>query len=230
MKKVYIYALSHPKTGEIRYIGKTTRVKQREFEHKRLCILKRRRNKKNSWCISLINKELSPVFSIIEESDEDNGANREVYWISYLKSIGMRLLNQTGGGEGQHGRRHTKEHKEKISISCFKKNRVLNDEAVLNVCSLLKKGFSVMDISIKTKLSENTIYGIRSGRRYRSITEGNIDYQNKNKNNAKTVILYDKNMNEIKKYNSVKEYLEKTNCSYQKFKEFLKNNDKIKLI
>lgn len=120
--KTYIYTLSHPITNEIRYVGKSTRIKRRETEHKSKWFCTKRPNHKNNWCLMLINQGLKPVLTIIDQTD-NNWQELEKYWIKHYKDIGCRLLNHTEGGEGHSGRKLSKEHKDKISKNNKKDKR-----------------------------------------------------------------------------------------------------------
>lgn len=106
--KVYIYSLSDPITNEVRYIGKTIRIKKRYKEH----IYKARLPKthRDFWILKLLNMELKPTMSILEECNEENWGSREQYYIS----IHSNLTNLTLGGEGSHGYVPKEETKEKL--------------------------------------------------------------------------------------------------------------------
>ena len=119
--KTYIYTLSHPITNEIRYVGKSTRIKRRQTQHQSKWICEKRPNHKNNWCLKLIKEGLKPILTIIDET-EDNWQELEKYWIKYYKDKGFNLLNHTEGGEGQSGRKLSKEHKDKISKNNKKTN------------------------------------------------------------------------------------------------------------
>lgn len=64
-----------------------------------------------------------PIFDIIEECHRDQLNDREIYWISYYRSIEVPLLNLTDGGETNKGIKFTEEHKRKISESNKGKKR-----------------------------------------------------------------------------------------------------------
>ena len=55
----------------------------------------------------------------------------EKYWIKYYKDKGCDLLNHTEGGEGQSGRKLSKEHKDKISKNNKKTNAKLTENEVI---------------------------------------------------------------------------------------------------
>ena len=55
-------------------------------------------------------------FDIIQELSSEVWLNpAEIYWIAYLKGIGCKLYNETDGGDGISGYRHTEETKKLLS-------------------------------------------------------------------------------------------------------------------
>lgn len=94
---VFIYALIDPFTGEIRYIGKSVRPKERltnqcnEHSNTYRC----------HWIQSVLMKGKRPIQIILEELDCNvNWQEREKYWIAYGKDQGWKLTNTTDGGDG----------------------------------------------------------------------------------------------------------------------------------
>lgn len=51
------------------------------------------------WENGLISKGLSPIFEIIEITNEEKWMDREIFWIKKLKMDGCHLLNMTNGGD-----------------------------------------------------------------------------------------------------------------------------------
>lgn len=114
MKKVYIYKLIDPQTSLIRYVGKTTNLKRRLSTHLSRC----KTNKYHSarWIKSLLDINLKPLLELVEECNENNWQEREIYWIAFYKTQ-FDLTNTTDGGEGgatlgRLGKTWTKEHRE----------------------------------------------------------------------------------------------------------------------
>jgi len=107
----YIYALSHPETGEIRYVGKS-----HEPIRRRSCHIKEKKvSHKGNWIKTLLRGGLEPVVEILDEhpeQEEREWQESERFWISYLRFLGCRLTNQESGGNG--GKRISEETKEKI--------------------------------------------------------------------------------------------------------------------
>ena len=110
-KTVYIYIILNPITNEVRYVGKTTNIKRRFYQHLH--------TKLNSYCskwiFSLLKQNIIPEFSIIDEVTEDNWQFWETYWIAQFKSWGFNLTNLTSGGEGCNNRLVSKETRIRIS-------------------------------------------------------------------------------------------------------------------
>lgn len=124
-RKIWIYTLSDPRCGSIKYVGKTFRPKKRLYEH----MTKIKSNtKKVAWIKSLLKKGLEPIFDILEETDIENSDWLEIYWISQFKTWGFNLKNHTNGGGGSYGVepwnkglrgvfKHSEESKKKMSVS-----------------------------------------------------------------------------------------------------------------
>jgi hypothetical protein len=66
METTFIYSLSDPITGEIRYIGKANNPKKRILDHVRENKTSNRSHK-ISWIKSLIVKDLLPIVEIVDE-------------------------------------------------------------------------------------------------------------------------------------------------------------------
>lgn len=103
-----IYALSDPRTDEIRYVGWTKhtigkRIVAHVEEAKRLEAGKARRTHKNRWVLSLVRRGLRPVGELLEETNDPDEAGRR--WIRRMREEGARLTNATPGGKGSYGAR-----------------------------------------------------------------------------------------------------------------------------
>jgi predicted DNA binding CopG/RHH family protein len=98
MKKIIIYDLSCPLSGNIRYIGKTSRtIEERLTQH--ISDTKRKNNHVQCWIKNLLNKNLLPVINIIDEVNENEWIFWEQHYISLFKFLGFDLCNHTIGGE-----------------------------------------------------------------------------------------------------------------------------------
>lgn len=132
MKPVSIYTLSHPITGEVRYVGKTKNPSNRRSGH--VCGAKRGlKYASAAWIRTLLAAGLAPDFKIVEEVPPGQPwQNREKAWIAEYKMQGARLLNHTEGGDGiegaseetrlkigaaSRGRKHSQESRQQMSES-----------------------------------------------------------------------------------------------------------------
>lgn len=138
---VIIYTLEDPRTGEVRYVGKTGggllgrlrgHLKDRSETHK------------THWIHKLALEGLKPVIDVIEtmfNPTEFEWQEAERFWIESLRFCGCKLTNLASGGEGgQHclesrqkmsawqiGRKLTPEHIENMRIAST--GRKHSDEA-----------------------------------------------------------------------------------------------------
>jgi len=87
----YIYTLSDPETGVIRYVGCTTSPATRESMHR-----SSRKGSAAAWVRALRDKGLFPVFTIIDSArGAESGRSKEIKWILYYAGLnGSQLLNQ----------------------------------------------------------------------------------------------------------------------------------------
>lgn len=111
MAIVSIYSLSCPKSGEVKYIGKTGKgIEKRLKAH--LCT---NNNTKNSEWIKELKKEgLKPIIEEIDSVEKGNEVSEEKFYISYFRFLGFTLLNMNGGGQGSD---HSEATRKKISIA-----------------------------------------------------------------------------------------------------------------
>ncbi len=93
---MFIYGLFDPITQELRYIGKAINPKNRFNGH----LKDNRLTHKGSWIKSLLKNNLKPEMVVLEEVSDDNWQQEEHWWISYMKSLGVRLTNLNEGGQG----------------------------------------------------------------------------------------------------------------------------------
>jgi len=100
MKSVYIYGLLDPMSGRVRYIGKSTRPKERLQNHMNEVSSCHR----SHWLQSLKRQGVKPELRILEEVAPDaKWQEREKYWIAMGKNLGWPLTNNTSGGDGVEG-------------------------------------------------------------------------------------------------------------------------------
>lgn len=129
-----VYGLTDPRTGEVRYIGKSTKGLKRPQEHGR----KGRGNGKcKNWVASILKIGLKcgiEVLECCETLDELSAA--EVRWIKKGRESGWRLTNMTDGGEGAPG--HIKSKGTRIKLSMSATSRQSNPEVRDRIrCQLL---------------------------------------------------------------------------------------------
>ena len=101
MTTTFIYGLCDPRTGALRYVGKSKNWKQRSYEHVCASHL-RRKCHKNHWIKSLLAEGYKPDAFLIEEVPSSQWEDAEREWIAYFRSIGADLTNSTSGGDGAH--------------------------------------------------------------------------------------------------------------------------------
>ena len=94
---IYIYALRDPRDGRVRYVGKTNNPKSREKNHFAKSSLDHGMAK-TKWILELRSHALRPVFTVLEECNEETWRERERFWIGYYGGI-RQLLNARLGGE-----------------------------------------------------------------------------------------------------------------------------------
>jgi len=109
-----IYALTDPRTSEIRYVGVTTMtVRMRLTRH--LGEAKRGNpGYKNNWVRQLQGEGLRPQTSILEEGDGEGWAAAEQHWIAHFRHAGVRLTNIADGGEAPFGCKRSEATKAKM--------------------------------------------------------------------------------------------------------------------
>lgn len=143
IKPIYIYTLSCPITGFVKYVGKTVDPKTRLRKH----ITAKKQAATSKWIFSLKDRGLLPIFEIIDETDLDNWQQMEIRYIKLFKSFGAPILNHTIGGEGGNtmgGRKLTIEQSKKISD--FKLGRPNPATGTFNK---LNKGIKVDQFDLK---------------------------------------------------------------------------------
>lgn len=118
-----IYGLADPRTGHLRYVGKTS-----GDPHVRLLAhmndVRRGRTfiPRHKWIAELLSLGLEPQMFEIERSEDWREA--EQFWIGYFRFIGCELLNATAGGDGLCSYRHTDETRRRQSEATTRRYRI----------------------------------------------------------------------------------------------------------
>lgn len=97
---VYIYSLTDPRTGEVRYIGKTINLEIRLALH--MC--EKKNTHKNQWIAQLRLLGLKPLIQVVEiihDSNDQDWQERERYWIEHFSKISPLTNLDSGGRNGQ---------------------------------------------------------------------------------------------------------------------------------
>jgi hypothetical protein len=127
-----IYSLSDPRTGEVRYVGKSS-----EPDKRYLCHLSAGRGKPEAsyrnqthcarWIRGLLAAGVVPVMATLEVVDSDWPA-AEKKWIADFRARGYSLTNDTDGGEGTEGYTPGTETRELMAAA--KRGRKQSPEAI----------------------------------------------------------------------------------------------------
>lgn len=95
--QAYIYGLHDPRTGELRYIGKSIRPLERLGNH----ICERTNTHRGHWINELNRLKLRPVLIIIDAVPANSDWQKiERLYIAAAREDGQRLTNTGPGGEG----------------------------------------------------------------------------------------------------------------------------------
>jgi len=112
-KQYSIYFLKDPSSNEIRYVGLSYNVERRFKEH----LKDKNDSYKKRWINNLLINHTEPSVEIIKSGLSLSEAfELEKYYIKYLKENGVRLTNETSGGEApMSNKTHTEDTKLKMS-------------------------------------------------------------------------------------------------------------------
>lgn len=182
--KYYIYTLEY--LGEIFYVGKTKDINQRYRKH--ITESKNKRTHKEKFIYSVLNKNEKITISILDEVDFGLENDMEIYWISQLRTWGLKLLNYNKGGEGGDnwsGRKHSEFTKEKLRKAMAKRmlngDRIiaprgekngrskLTSEQVLEIRNLREDGYSYGKLSLKFGIAKSSVADIVKRKKWNHI-------------------------------------------------------------
>ena len=99
MPPVVIYGLVDPRSGDIRYVGKTVKPEQRLYMHVYIAVTGRRGSHKDRWIKELDRLGLRPEMVKLATCEHSEWQRVEREMIATLRASG-RLTNLTAGGEG----------------------------------------------------------------------------------------------------------------------------------
>ena len=97
-KTAFLYTLSDPRTGEVRYVGWTSAPRRRFAQH--LSEAQRRDTHKDRWIRRLLSSAHLPVQRVVAIVDRKTAPQLEMEYIAQLRRRGLLLVNSTSGGEG----------------------------------------------------------------------------------------------------------------------------------
>lgn len=92
----FIYGLVDPFSGQLHYVGCSRDPIYRLSCHVSSAIHEGHVSKKNSWLISLREKNIKPEIITLQEVDDIEKSDHEMFWIEYFKMIGANLFNIIG--------------------------------------------------------------------------------------------------------------------------------------
>lgn len=92
--KTYIYGLTDPRSGDIRYVGQTVSLDLRMRSHATCAERGDRPNSpRNRWLSDLVSAGLVPGFVVLEECLLGEAHERERFWYDKLRGSGANLVN-----------------------------------------------------------------------------------------------------------------------------------------
>ena len=212
--KVFIYGLLDPLTNDIRYIGKSNNPHRRFLSHIYNSILKK--TYKDHWICKLLENNYKPLMIIIEECNETNWIEREMYHISQHNN----LTNLTAGGDGMSNYSHSETFKRKRSEEMtgeknsfyMKKHK---EETKKNISNTLKKRYELGLIKPPPPMYGKTnpaskkrtfispdgkVYSVYSLRKFCDEMKLHIKLIEKNINNGKINKIIEKNIQYGQRY------------------------------
>jgi hypothetical protein len=137
-RMAWIYTLSDPRNGEVRYVGVTTRsLAERLRGH---ISDTGRQDYKSRWIRSLLKVGVSPVMTEIEIVPIESHGEAERRWITTYRAQGARLTNATDGGPGTLGRIASPETRERIRQAALER---MKDPVRRQAVSRVHKGKTI---------------------------------------------------------------------------------------
>ncbi len=200
--KYTIYKLIDPNTNQIRYIGLTFNdLNQRLKSH----LSEPGKSHKIYWINKLKKQGLKPIIESIEEeiSTYEIACEREIYYIDYFKSIGCELTNMATGGN--KNKKMSDETKQRMSESQKKRYETfkleISDEVKIILSNKQKDRFQNESEREKLRISN---------KRYEDSKTLEQKLQDILIQDSKRVYQYDKYMNLIEVFPSIRDAQRKT--------------------
>lgn len=159
-KTTFIYALTCPDTGEVRYVGKADNPDARFIQH--IGLYDPSPTTKSKWIKSVIEAGKIPGMMILEEVSFADWSEAEKRWINHYRSINPELKNSSNGGGFK---------REKAPFDLLKVRQALTPRAPLNYLGLGKfiltyrvtNGLTQEDLVNHTDISRNYLSLIERG-------------------------------------------------------------------
>jgi hypothetical protein len=236
MQNVFIYALSDPRTNQVRYIGKANNPKDRYTNH--FNSSRDKNTHKRNWINSIRKDGFRPELIIIDEVPIIEWHYWEKFYISLFKTWGFDLVNYTLGGDGStfgnkgSFKKGNIPHNKGIACSDETKQKIKNKLiGISNVASYkpiiqydtdynqIKRYKCISDAIFESGgyFSASKISNCLKGKRnhHRGFIwkyDNDVDLNKVEiKFLRKQVIQFDKNLNEINRYSSIKMAEKETN-------------------
>jgi hypothetical protein len=92
-----IYGLVDPRSGAVRYVGKTVNPRDRFTSH---CRPSAKLPNVRAWVAELHSQGLKPTLEVLERVHQADSDASEMRWIATVSARGEPLLNHTAGGNG----------------------------------------------------------------------------------------------------------------------------------
>ena len=180
----FIYTLSCPRSGDIRYVGKANDPKGRFAEHSRM---RDNNHLKNNWIKELLDQNSRPVLTIIDEILISEWKEREKFYISKFIDLGCDLLNICGGANGlSFGNKTSFNGSQARKVVSLNKDGTLYKIFSSMKESILSHGSSVKSVLYKlTKTAHGYIWIFEDEYRKLSVSELKIIVENANNNMSK---------------------------------------------
>lgn len=138
--KEFIYVLADPRSGEIKYVGKTINLSQRYKQHIRAAqnCGDSYVNKRLKWIAKLLENGFEPIMQVIDIVPEnEDWRNYERGWVEFFRMVGCALLNTAPAGGGWvPGTKHSEETKERIRKAMI--GREIDEEWRQNISEACK--------------------------------------------------------------------------------------------